>query len=489
MEEFVRPILYRAQPVAILAYGTNLALTGGGKGGQCSVEHYTGAETQHWTIHALPEAAGFYRVTNAATGLVLDVSGVSKEAGATVHTWDRLIDQSNQQLHLRWNIDGGFLLRFRHSGQVLDIKGGSTAAGAKIIQWPAHGGENQRWLIGDALSAFEAIALTSSHGKSVSAWSDGGLRNQVEHFQSWETFKIRRVAGVGPVSFGDAIALECHDGTFVTASPGGELSHAATEINAWERFTVTRPDGGTDGKRWFTGMPFALRTAHGTYVMASPDGSMSCPVTTPKSWERFIATWPMNQEQVAADTIYRTRKGDKLRLKIAQLTCVAPGGSTDSGNVSEVMDKIEWKLSHDLVDVLVNPITQASLLIQLQVAALSDLYDHVATTVSGLIGGSDPDQLYLRKGGGKIWPSGTYKEVARGETVTASVVTDFGADGVWVDLMEYDSGSGDDKLGTIYLPTAGHEIDVGAGASYETFPVGNPDEGSVYMVRCVIYRE
>lgn len=489
MEEFVKPILYRAQPVAILAYGTNLALTGGGKGGQCSVENYTGADNQHWTINPLPEAAGFYRVTNVATGLVLDVSGVSQDKGATVHMWDRLIDQSNQQLHLRWNIDGGFLLRFRHSGQVLDIKGGSTAAGAKVIQWTSHGGENQRWLIGDALSTFETIALTSSHGKTVSAWDDGGLRNQVEHIQDWETFKIHRVAGVGPVKFGDKIALECHDGTFVTASPGGELTHTVTHIKAWEELTVTRPDGSTDGKQLFTGMPFALRTAHGTYVMAGSDNSMSCPVTTPKSWERFIATWAVDQERVATDTIYRTRAGDSLRLKIAEVTCVAPGGSTDSGNVAKVMDKIEWKLKNDLVDVLVNPITQVSLLIQLKVAGLGDLYDHVASTIGGLIGGSSPDQLYLRKGGSKIWPGGTYKEVARGQTVSPSVVVDFGTDGVWVDLMEYDSGSGDDKLGTIYLPTAGHEINVGNGTCDETFPVGNPDEGSVYMVRCVIYRD
>ncbi|MCA9662569.1 MAG: RICIN domain-containing protein [Myxococcales bacterium] len=488
MEEFVKPILYRGQPVAILAYGTNLALTGGGKGGQVSVDNYSGADNQHWTINPLPEAKGFYRVTNAATGLVLDVSGVSQEDGATVHMWDRLIDQRNQQIHLRWNIDGGFLLRFRHSGQVLDIKGGSTAAGAKIIQWPAHGGENQRWLIGDALSAFERIALTSCHGKTVSAWDDGTLRNQVEHMQVWETFKIHRVAGVGPVKFGDTIALECHDGTFVSASPGGELSHTVTHIKSWEHFTVTRPDGSVDGKRWFTGTPFALRTTHGTYVMAASDGAVSCPVTTPKSWERFIATWPMDQDRVDADTIYRTRKGDKLRLKIAQVTCVAPGGSTDSGNVPKVMDKIAWKLSNELADLILNPITQASLLIQLQVATLSDMYDLVASTVSGLIGGSDPDQLYLSKGGSKIWPGGKYTEVARGQTVSASAMVDFGADGVWVDLMEYDSGSGDDKLGTIYLPTAGHEIDVGDGKCYETFPVGNPDEGSAYMVSCVIYR-
>jgi alpha-L-fucosidase len=34
------------------------------------------------------------------------------------------------------------------SGEVLDVNGGSSADGAQLIQWPYHGGPNQRWRLG-----------------------------------------------------------------------------------------------------------------------------------------------------------------------------------------------------------------------------------------------------------------------------------------------------------------------------------------------------
>jgi hypothetical protein len=39
----------------------------------------------------------------------------------------------------------------RHSGRALDVYGASTANGAQIIQWPWHGGDNQRWRLSPVL--------------------------------------------------------------------------------------------------------------------------------------------------------------------------------------------------------------------------------------------------------------------------------------------------------------------------------------------------
>jgi Ricin-type beta-trefoil lectin domain-like len=41
--------------------------------------------------------------------------------------------------------DGDHRIVAVHSGKVLDVFGASTASGALLIQWPWHGGDNQRF--------------------------------------------------------------------------------------------------------------------------------------------------------------------------------------------------------------------------------------------------------------------------------------------------------------------------------------------------------
>ncbi len=41
----------------------------------------------------------------------------------------------------------GYTLTNVNSGQVMDVSGGSTSPGAPVLQWPLHGGPNQRWTL------------------------------------------------------------------------------------------------------------------------------------------------------------------------------------------------------------------------------------------------------------------------------------------------------------------------------------------------------
>ena len=77
--------------------------------------------------------------------MMLDVEGVSKDAGARVIQWP-----ANGQINQMWKLvpvgsTGTFNLIAQHSGMALDVSGVSRDDGAPIIQWPVNGGTNQMW--------------------------------------------------------------------------------------------------------------------------------------------------------------------------------------------------------------------------------------------------------------------------------------------------------------------------------------------------------
>jgi hypothetical protein len=105
---------------------------------------YNGFTGQKWDITHVGN--GQYKVTNVASGRVMDVSGVSTANGAQIHLWDWL-NANNQKWTVTPAGDGYFKLTAVHSGKVADVEGISTANGADIIQWVYWAGDGQQWML------------------------------------------------------------------------------------------------------------------------------------------------------------------------------------------------------------------------------------------------------------------------------------------------------------------------------------------------------
>jgi hypothetical protein len=87
-----------------------------------------------------------YHVSNQNSGLLLDVTGASKTAGAQVIQATSTGGASQQ-----WSlvaVSGGYYnIVNRNSGLALDVSGASKTAGANAIQWTNNGGTNQQWVL------------------------------------------------------------------------------------------------------------------------------------------------------------------------------------------------------------------------------------------------------------------------------------------------------------------------------------------------------
>jgi hypothetical protein len=84
------------------------------------------------------------------------------------------------------------------------------------------------------------------------------------------------------------------------------------------------------------------------------------------------------------------------------------------------------------------------------------------------------DDLYIKVNNKKIWPGGREEDIGKGETKDINYTATYDGD-IKIELMEYDSMSGDDLLGhlTIY-PTH-------TSGDYE-YIVGNEGEASLYEI-------
>ena len=71
--------------------------------------------------------------------------------------------------------DGSASITAVHSGLALDISERLTTEGVKVIQWPWHGGDNQRWSIESAGSGAGSYRLVAKHsGKALDAHKEPG---------------------------------------------------------------------------------------------------------------------------------------------------------------------------------------------------------------------------------------------------------------------------------------------------------------------------
>jgi hypothetical protein len=84
----------------------------------------------------------------------------------------------------------------------------------------------------------------------------------------WEQFEIKKHDN-------NKVALKSHHGTYISASPDGDVFRIKRDPSAWELFEFVYGGGG-----------MAIKTHHGTYLHADPNGMIKT-VPNWSSWETF----------------------------------------------------------------------------------------------------------------------------------------------------------------------------------------------------------
>ena len=97
-------------------------------------------------VTALPN--GYYKLTHAASGKVLEVSGGSSVRGSNIDLGTDTGSDAQQWAVTR--VGDGYVLRARCSGMALDVQGGTAANGTTIRQWTYNGANAQRFTFAQA---------------------------------------------------------------------------------------------------------------------------------------------------------------------------------------------------------------------------------------------------------------------------------------------------------------------------------------------------
>ena len=134
---------------------------------------------------------GVYIIASSINrNLVLDVSGVSKDAGANVHGW--MSSGGENQLWYIKSIGGGlYTVRALHSGRYINVAGSGTANGTNLHQWNnGTPSGDEKWRItnnGDGtytfIAAVNGLALDladgkAANGQNVQCWTSNGTGAQ-----------------------------------------------------------------------------------------------------------------------------------------------------------------------------------------------------------------------------------------------------------------------------------------------------------------------
>lgn len=85
---------------------------------------------------------GYYNLKNSRTGGYVNLAGALYGNGGLVIQYG-YEDRSNSVLKITRNHDAGYTLQFLHSKLMMD----EDVPGARILQWKAHGGDNQTWYL------------------------------------------------------------------------------------------------------------------------------------------------------------------------------------------------------------------------------------------------------------------------------------------------------------------------------------------------------
>lgn len=125
----------------------NLALdanSGSNSGENVRIYDKNNSNAQRWKLTG--NSDGTYFITNAASGLSLDVYGGYAHDEANVQIFTAHHGQ-NQKWKIDKNTNGSYTISSVNSGKPLDVYGGGTTSDSNVQQFSWHGGKNQQWRI------------------------------------------------------------------------------------------------------------------------------------------------------------------------------------------------------------------------------------------------------------------------------------------------------------------------------------------------------
>jgi hypothetical protein len=125
--------------------GLRLDTSGSGTAqGTLAVQATAGSSaTQDWTL--VPEGSSYYKIKNAASGLVLGIASEGVTTGADALIWG----DNGTSDHL-WQViaqGGQYKIENYNSGLVLGVQNESTASGAQVLQWTDNGTPDHLWTL------------------------------------------------------------------------------------------------------------------------------------------------------------------------------------------------------------------------------------------------------------------------------------------------------------------------------------------------------
>ena len=158
---------------------------------------------------------GYYRLTHAASGKVLDVAAQRTINHTSVRVW-RSLKGNFGQLWAVTPYNGGYVLRARCSGQALDVTDGKTANGSNVAQSFFTGGASQIWTFvpADTIAAGSGTAMQKTEITHVFNSAKGAdIRwNKLHGVSGYVIYRQRAAEGIVKIAvIEDPDAEQCYD--------------------------------------------------------------------------------------------------------------------------------------------------------------------------------------------------------------------------------------------------------------------------------------
>lgn len=146
----IQPVINGRYTLVNRNSGKVIEVTGGSTAAGATVRqaNSNGATYQQWNVIPVSPRVGgdfsYFTITAAHSGKAMDVNNWSLDNGSNIIVWDDA-KGANQQWYLEYREDGWFYIRSRHSALCLDVVNSGTASGAGIIQMELNEKTSQQW--------------------------------------------------------------------------------------------------------------------------------------------------------------------------------------------------------------------------------------------------------------------------------------------------------------------------------------------------------
>lgn len=138
----------------------------------------------------------------------------------------------------------------------------------------------------------ESFALRSFFNRFLVAEMDGSLKANRESVAEWEWFIFvnpRNINDNGVISHGDSVALRSIHDKFMVAEQSGEANANRDRAREWETWVILDASDLPSTQPVLPCGSVALRSYHGTYLGATPEGKAEANRTWVREWE----TWTL----------------------------------------------------------------------------------------------------------------------------------------------------------------------------------------------------